>query len=281
MKSNDFVAKLKDIATNYETLYVYGCFGACLKESNKARYTTNSPYEYNKRPEVLADINKAVQKGNVFGFDCVCLLKGVLWGWNGNKSATYGGAVYKSNNVPDYNADRFFNTSSDISTDFSKIEIGEAVWTNGHIGVYIGDGLAVECTPSWDNKVQITAVGNIGSKSGYNTRTWLKHGKLPYIDYENKFLSKGDKGTNVKKLQEALVNLGYSCGSSGIDGAFGSGTLTALNKYQADNGLVKTDYVTKELFDEITNKTNPKTAIKQKFAEIEKLQKELYNLIFN
>lgn len=61
--------------------------------------------------------------------------------------------------------------------------IGEAVWMSGHIGIYIGDGLAVECTPKWENKVQITAVGNIGSKAGYNTRTWTKHGKLPYVDY--------------------------------------------------------------------------------------------------
>lgn len=61
--------------------------------------------------------------------------------------------------------------------------MGEAVWLDGHIGVYIGNGLAVECTPKWANKVQITAVGNIGRKSGYNNRTWVKHGKLPWIDY--------------------------------------------------------------------------------------------------
>ena len=64
------------------------------------------------------------------------------------------------------------------------MEVGEAVWCSGHIGVYIGDGLAVECTPSWENKVQITAVANIGAKSGYNARKWTKHGKLPYITYE-------------------------------------------------------------------------------------------------
>ena len=32
-------------------------------------------------------------------------------------------------------------------------------------------------------KEKITAVGNIGSKAGYNTRRWTKHGKLPYVDY--------------------------------------------------------------------------------------------------
>ena len=50
-----------------------------------------------------------------------------------------------------------------------------------HFAVYIGDGKAVECTPSWKNKVQITACNCV--KPGYDTRTWKKHGKLPYIDY--------------------------------------------------------------------------------------------------
>ena len=60
---------------------------------------------------------------------------------------------------------------------------GEAVWKSGHIGIYIGDGLAVECTPAWYDKVQITAVGNLGGVTGYNVRTWIKHGKLPWVDY--------------------------------------------------------------------------------------------------
>ena len=69
-----------------------------------------------------------------------------------------------------------------VSTDFSHIEVGEAVWMEGHIGVYVGDGLAVECTPKWKNKVQITACNR--SVSGYNRRNWTKHGKLPYVTYE-------------------------------------------------------------------------------------------------
>lgn len=41
----------------------------------------------------------------VYGFDCVNLTKGILWGWNGNKNAYYGGARYASNSVPDVSAD--------------------------------------------------------------------------------------------------------------------------------------------------------------------------------
>lgn len=177
MKASDFVAKLKDIATNYKTLYVMGCFGAPMTTANKKRYIDHHPY--NKQPARVKLINAA--SADTFGFDCVCLIKGVLWGWSGDKSKIYGGAKYATNGVPDADANAMINLCSEVSTDFSKIEIGEAVWTNGHIGVYIGDGLAIECTPAWKNKVQITACNC--SKSGYNTRKWKKHGKLPYIDY--------------------------------------------------------------------------------------------------
>lgn len=180
MTASAFVEKLKDVATNYKTLYVMGCFGAPMTAANKKRYTTN--HDYNMQASRTEMINAAT--ADTFGFDCVCLIKGILWGWNGDKKKVYGGAKYNSNGVSDaHNADGMINICTNVSTDFSKIEVGEAVWCRGHIGVYIGDGLAVECTPSWKNKVQITAVKNIGSKKGYNSRTWTKHGKIPYIDY--------------------------------------------------------------------------------------------------
>ena len=177
MKASDFVAKLKDIATNYKTLYVMGCFGAPMTAANKKRYIDHHPY--NKQPARVKLINAA--SADTFGFDCVCLIKGVLWGWSGDKSKVYGGAKYAINGVPDVDANTMINLCSEVSTDFSKIEVGEAVWTDGHIGVYIGNGLAIECTPAWKNRVQITACNC--SKPGYNTRKWKKHGKLPYIDY--------------------------------------------------------------------------------------------------
>ena len=177
MKASDFVAKLKDIATNYKTLYVMGCIGAPMTTANKKRYINHHPY--NKQASRVKLINAA--SADTFGFDCVCLIKSVLWGWSGDKSKIYGGAKYATNGVPDVDANTMINLCSEVSTDFGKIEIGEAVWTNGHIGVYIGNGLAIECTPAWKNRVQITACNC--SKQGYNTRKWKKHGKLPYIDY--------------------------------------------------------------------------------------------------
>lgn len=177
IKSTDFVAKLKDIATNYKTLYVMGCFGAPMTAANKKRYTNN--HTYNKQAARTKMINAAT--ADTFGFDCVCLIKGVLWGWSGDANKVYGGAGYAVNGVPDIGADTMITKCSDVSADFSNIVPGEAVWMPGHIGVYIGDGLAVECTPKWANKVQITACNC--SMAGYNRRNWTKHGKLPYIEY--------------------------------------------------------------------------------------------------
>jgi LysM repeat protein len=120
---------------------------------------------------------------DTFGFDCVCLIKGILWGWSGNKNAVYGGAKYGSNGVPDVDADQIMNYCTDVSTDFKDLKVGEILHLSGHVGIYLGDGLAAECSPKWENKVQITAVANIGSKSGYHSRTWKNHGKLKFIDY--------------------------------------------------------------------------------------------------
>ena len=179
MKAIDFVNLAKKIATEYKTLYVMGCFGSPMNATNKKRYTSN--YEYNEQASRTKKINSATS--DTFGFDCVCLIKGILWGWNGNVNATYGGAKYGSNGVPDVGADGIMNYCTEVSTNFSNIQVGELVHMGGHVGIYIGDGLAVECTPIWKDGVQITAVGNIGKKTGYNTRTWKNHGKLKFIDY--------------------------------------------------------------------------------------------------
>lgn len=177
MNSQEFVKKIVDVANNYKTLYVMGCFGAPMTDANKSRYCTN--HSYNQNPARQAMIKSATP--DTFGFDCVNLIKGILWGWNGDNTKVYGGAGYAINGVPDISADGMIAKCYDVSTDFSHIEVGEAVWCPGHIGVYIGNGLAVECTPAWKNCVQITACNC--TKSGYNRRNWKKHGKMPYITY--------------------------------------------------------------------------------------------------
>ena len=245
----ELAAACEKVAKDYKTLYVMGCFGAPMNAKNKARYTTNT--SYNKDATRTAMINAA--SADTFGFDCVCLIKGLLWVWCGDPSQVYGGAAYKSNGVPDISDSGMIAACSDVSTDFSNIEVGEMVWMKGHCGVYIGNGLAVECTPKWENKVQITACNC--SKAGYNRRDWTKHGKLPYVEYtaeqqtvidtdtEEGFemklntIKKGSTGGQVSAMQAMLVGFGYDLGKTGVDGDFGEATETALKKYQSQHNL--------------------------------------------
>ena len=196
MTAAQLVDKAVDIAKNYRTLYVMGCFGAPLTGANASRYCTN--HSYNRQPKRTAMIKAARdQSPPVFGFDCVCLIKGILWGWDGDALKTYGGAKYASNGVQDLSANVMFSRCKGQSTNFSDIELGEALWCPGHIGIYIGNGHAVECTPSWKNCVQVTAVGNMKVVSNYPKRMWSKHGKLPYIKYA------GASGVKITKLAGA------------------------------------------------------------------------------
>lgn len=249
MNNKDFVSKLKEIAKN-KTVYANGMFGQPITESIIAQKTRQLPkwYTSSRQKSLRALIGKGY-----FGFDCICFIKSALWGWNGNLKDTNGGAKYCSNGVPDISEYGMMNACNEISSDFSKIEIGEYLWTDGHCGVYIGDGLAIECTPKWENGVQITAVLNIGEKEGYNGRVWKKHGKLPYIEYvqEEKAEQNTDENVTIKLLtlrkgkytgnaqiltvQRILKSLGYYKGS--LDGDFGNKTFEAVEGFQAENGL--------------------------------------------
>ena len=229
MKASEFIEKLKDVANNYKTLYVMGCFGAPMTSANKKRWIEKEHYGYNNKAARTKCINAA--STDTFGFDCVNLIKAILWGWKGDKTKTYGGAKYKTNGVPDVNADGMIKLCSGVTSDFSNIEVGEAVWCKGHIGVYIGDGLAVECTPAWKNKVQITAVKNIGTKSGYNARQWTKHGKLPYIEYdvkkETKPVKKESKIEDAYNFDKAIAGKYKVVNCSSLHIRAGAGTTKA------------------------------------------------------
>ena len=225
----------KRVAEEIKTLYVLGCFGWPMNKANQERAIRD--YAYNRNESRAVMIRRASE--DTFAFDCSNLIKGLLWGWEGDPGQSYGGAVYGSNNVPDINADTMFSRCSGVSSDFSGILVGEALWMNGHIGIYIGDGLAVECTPKWKNGVQITAVHNMGQKAGFNGRKWTSHGRLPYVRYEDggftvklHLVRHGMKGDDVKALQGMLIARGCGCGKSGADGLFGDNTLKEVKAFQ-------------------------------------------------
>ena len=233
MTGKELATACLEVAQDHKTIYVMGCFGAPLTGANVERYCNN--HSYNRQATRTAMI-KAVanQTPPYYGFDCCNLIKGVLWGWSGDPAKTYGGAKYQSNGVPDYSADQLIKECADISTDFSNIEVGEAVWIPGHIGVYVGNGKVVESTPRWENGVQVTSCNR--SIQGLHRRNWEKHGKLPYVEYSVE---------NVEKPQEPetpsetvhIVKEGETL--SGIAKKYGT-TVQALAEY---NGIENPDLI--------------------------------------
>jgi len=167
--------------------------------------------------------------GNSWNMDCVCMVKGILWGFDFNKQASHGGAIYLSNGVKDDNADGIMKRCYNISRDFSHIEYGELMHMDGHVGIYIGNGQVVEATKAWESKVQISQVSNDGrrSRNGVTRGYWKEHGKLEYIDYNAPVDPYKER---VKELQRTL-NEQYGCGLA-VDGSFGNLTYRAcMNNY--------------------------------------------------
>lgn len=248
MNSEQFIERAR-LAAARKTLYVKGGFGAPLTSSMKIR--VEKAYEYNRRPEVRKKIDAASE--DTFAFDCIGLIKGILWGWDANKDKLYGGAVYNSNGVPDGNELSFINMCTDVSSDFTNILPGEMLYTTGHCGIYIGGAFAIECTPKWDNDVQMTVVSNILKKSeATKQRLWLKHGKLPFIKYgaapepipeqytfQFTEVKAGSKNDDVRLVQEILRGCGWKDASGNeliIDGIFGPNTEYAVKEFQKQTG---------------------------------------------
>ena len=199
MKCKEFIANLK-VALNEKTVYANGMFGQPITNdilNQKARQLKTWYIDKGN----LSKLKNYVDKG-YFGFDCVCLIKGILWGWNANLNDENGGAKYQSNGVPDSSLETILKQCSDVSSDFTNICEGAYVYMKGHCGIYIGNGEVIECTPKWDNNVQISKLSNLGY-IGNKARMWEKWGKLPYIDYSDAQLTYTvAKGDTLSKIAE-------------------------------------------------------------------------------
>lgn len=205
MKQSEFIKQAKK-ALESHTVYGTGGFGASIGDypAQADRYYKNmynavykediaagKTAEYAKKDAETwgQKVLTAAKNPPCWCFDCVGLVKGIIWGWDAVRKNVYGGAEYKSNGCPDAGAGSggLISYCKDVSTDFSKIVPGEMLWIDGHVGIYIGDGIAIECTTAWTDNVQKTVVTNIrAAKSGEHGRKWTKHGKLPWVEYETK-----------------------------------------------------------------------------------------------
>lgn len=192
MKVETFVNKLLAVR-KLKTGYAFGTFGWNGTKEYKERMLKNSDNQKYKK-----EINNS--DSDTWFFDCICFIKAILWGWTGNKNKNYGGAVYKSNGVPDINADQMMTTEhiNGLSKDFNSLEYGHFVGMKGHIGVYIGGGKVIECTPA---KIGDGSYGVL--ISNLSDRLWVNHGKCKYIDYAKD--EKPMKKTNGEIANEVIA----------------------------------------------------------------------------
>ena len=148
----------------------------------------------------------------------------------------------------------YCGTKGKLTADLKKtLQPGTAVFTGStadnhpHVGLYVGDGKVIEAH---------------GTQAGVCTANitetrWTWFGLLKDVSYsasevpvspskpaDDKIptdnlptLRKGNTGEYVTLLQTKLLQKGYDLGRYGVDGDFGSATLTAVKQFQRDHGL--------------------------------------------
>ena len=144
--------------------YVYGTYGGILDQELLE-------YKEKQYPDEVSGYIDFIRQHWLGGrtADCVGLIKGYSW-YNTETAHTEIGA----NGMPDIGADTMYENASEKGTIDTIPEIpGLAVWHEGHIGIYIGNGEVVQAANTYD--------GVIRTPLSYNRWThWLK---IPYISY--------------------------------------------------------------------------------------------------
>lgn len=206
--------------------------------------------------------------------DCIGLIKGFFWTNGGEGVVEAIGnsnsfkSKYGSNGCPDKSANGMLTWVKSKGCQYGKIATlpdvpGVLLFSPGHVGVYVGDGYAVEArgfnygvvktkvaSRSWTTWAYLPtslleydlgageAAGN-DETPGESTDGAAKETKCMLGD---RLLKRGSKGDDVRQLQEHLVKLGYDLGTygsarNGVDGDFGSKTEKAVKSFQKANGL--------------------------------------------
>lgn len=200
-------------------------------------------FENQQVAQMIADIARAAAKNNLIGYDQ-------------NQRTTYWQHLKASNYDPaQITIACEADCSSGVAANVKAVgyRLGIQTLKNVSVDAYTGNlravlkrAGAIELTASkYLTSDKYLRPGDILLYEGHHTATNLDMGSNaswgtsdnPSTPSQKNYLSKGDKGTEVKEMQEKLIVCGYSCGSYGADGDFGSGTDSAVRSFQKDYGL--------------------------------------------
>ena len=144
--------------------YVWGTYGQVL---TKGRYKA----KLEQYPDEIGPYSEFIESHwlGTRTADCVGLIKG--YGWFDPDTHDIGYAV---NGMPDIDADAMYENALEKGTIDTLPEIpGLAVWHEGHIGIYIGDGQVIHASGTMSGVIQ-TSVEDNG---------WTHWLKILYIRY--------------------------------------------------------------------------------------------------
>ena len=145
--------------------YVWGTYGSVLTESLL-------DYKIEQYPDGVGTYETFIRANWLGGrtTDCVGLIKG--YGWLNPDTMTI---EYGTNGMPDLGANQmYYNASVSGPIDTMPDTPGIAVWHDGHIGVYIGDGYVIEAMGTKYGVVKTELEG----------RGWTHWLQIEYINYD-------------------------------------------------------------------------------------------------
>ena len=163
-KNNLDLVKWAQMAYDNKWGYVWGSHGNVLTANELKRLEKTFGSHVTDKEEYI--------KSHWLGrrtSDCVGLIKG--YGWYDETSGTI---EYGANGMKDVTADGMFSAAVEKGPISTMPDIpGIAVWHQGHIGVYIGNGYVIHAANTYDGviKTPITSSG------------WTHWLKVPYINY--------------------------------------------------------------------------------------------------
>lgn len=163
-KNNLDLVKWSEFAADKGWGYVWGTYGTVLSPDFLESKIIQYPDEVGGKEDFIREnwLGKRTA-------DCVGLIKGYSWYDTASQMT-----ILVSNGMPDIGADIMYENATEKGTIDTIPEIpGLAVWKEGHIGVYIGEGEVVEAYRTTSGVIR-SELANGG---------WTHWLKIPYINY--------------------------------------------------------------------------------------------------